>query len=88
MILGRLAVDKTEQGQGLGQGLLKDALLRTLQASEIAGLRAVLVHAKHEKTKQFYLKFGFEVSPVEEFELFLLMKDLKKIVESQEKAID
>lgn len=81
MVLGRLAVDKTEKGQGLGKGLLKDALLRTLQASEIAGLRAILVHAKDEGAKQFYLKFGFEASPVEQFDLFLLLKDLKKIIE-------
>ena len=78
MVLARLAVDKNEKGKGLGEGLLRDALLKTLEASEIAGLRAVLVHAKDENVKQFYLKYGFEPSPIQEYQLFLLLKDLKK----------
>ncbi len=80
MVLARLAVDRSHQGQGLGKGLLKDALLRTLQAADIAGLRAVLVDAKDEDAKGFYTKFGFEPSPVDELHLMLLLKDLRKIV--------
>ena len=45
MLLARLAVDRSEQGQGLGKALLKDAILRTAQAADIAGMRALLVHA-------------------------------------------
>jgi len=52
ILLARLAVDITERGQGLGAALLKDALLRTLQAAEIAGLRAMLVHAKSDAAKR------------------------------------
>jgi len=78
MLLARLAVDRCEQGQGLGKGLLKDALLRTLQAAEIAGLRAVIVHAKDAAAKTFYEKFGFEPSPLDEFHLMLLLKDVRK----------
>lgn len=54
ILLARLAVDVTERGQGLGAALLKDALVRTLQAAEIAGLRAMIVHAKDDAAKRFY----------------------------------
>jgi GNAT superfamily N-acetyltransferase len=53
ILLARLAVDSTEQGSGLGAALLKDALLRTIQAAEIAGLRAMLVHAKDDSPRTF-----------------------------------
>lgn len=80
MLLARLAVDVTEQGRGVGKGLVKDALLRTLQAADIAGLRAVIVHAKDVAAKSYYEQFGFEPSPLGEFHLMLLLKDLKKTV--------
>ena len=76
-LLARLAVDKSEQGQGLGTALLKDALLRSIQAADIVGCRAVLVHAKDHAAQGFYRKYGFESSPVDEFHLYLLMKDIK-----------
>jgi predicted N-acetyltransferase YhbS len=77
ILLARLAVDGSEQGMGLGSGLLKDALLRALQAADIVGCRAVMVHAKDEGAKAFYQRFGFEPSPTDPFRLFLLMKDVK-----------
>jgi predicted N-acetyltransferase YhbS len=80
LVLARLAVDLGEQGQGLGKGLLKDALLRALQASDIAGLRAVVVHAKDERARAFYQTFGFEPSPLDDLHLMLLMKDLRCVV--------
>lgn len=80
MLLARLAVDRSEQGQGLGKGLLKDALLRTLQAAEIGGLRAVVVHAKDNAAKAFYEKFGFEPSPLDEFHLMVLLKDVRRTI--------
>jgi predicted N-acetyltransferase YhbS len=76
-LLARLAVDQTEKGKGLGAALLKDALLRSLQAAEIVGCRAVLVHAKDQAAESFYRKYGFESSPVDEFHLYLLLKDIK-----------
>lgn len=76
ILLARLAVDSTEQGRGLGASLLKDALLRTIQAAEIAGLRAVLVHAKDDSAKHFYEKFGFEPSPIDTYHLFLRLSDI------------
>ena len=76
ILLARLAVDSTEQGSGLGAALLKDALLRTIQAAEIAGLRAMLVHAKDDSAKRFYEKFGFEPSPIDAYHLFLRLSDI------------
>ena len=77
ILLARLGVDISEQGKGLGKALLKDAILRVAQASDIIGSRAILTHAKDEKAKAFYSKFGFVPSPVHEFHLYLLMKDIK-----------
>ena len=76
ILLARLAVDSAEQGSGLGAALLKDALLRTIQAAEIAGLRAMLVHAKDDAAKRFYQKFGFEPSPIDGYHLFLRLSDI------------
>lgn len=79
MVLARLAVDRTAQGVGVGQALLKDALLRTLQAADIAGIRAVLVHAKDDEARGWYRRFDFEESPTDPFHLFLLLKDVKAL---------
>jgi GNAT superfamily N-acetyltransferase len=65
MVLGRLAVDKAFHGQGVGTGLLRDAVLRIVRAAEIAGIRAILVHAISEAAKRFYEKHGFVASPVD-----------------------
>ena len=78
LILTRLAVDKSCQQIGLGKALLKQALLKALNASEIAGLRAVVVHAKDDNARRFYEKFGFSSSPLDPLHLFLLLKDVKK----------
>lgn len=80
MILARLAVDRTQQNKGLGQALLKDALLRTAQAADIAGIRALLVHAKNETVRQWYQQWEFEPSPSDPLHLFLLLKDLKAML--------
>ncbi len=77
MLLARLAVDRSEQGRGLGKALLRDALLRTAQAADIAGIRALLVHAKDDEARAWYERFDFEPSPTDPFHLFLLLKDLR-----------
>jgi GNAT superfamily N-acetyltransferase len=77
ILLARLAIDQGEKGKGLGKVLLRDALLRAVRASEIAGLRAFLVHAKDAAAKAFYEKFGFEPAPHNEFHLFLKMSDIR-----------
>jgi ribosomal protein S18 acetylase RimI-like enzyme len=65
MVIGRLAVDREFQGRGIGSGLLRDAVLRTVQAAEIAGIRALLIHAKTGAAKKFYERHGFVSSPVD-----------------------
>lgn len=76
-LLARLAIDKREQGKGLGPALLKNALQRIEQAAEIIGIRAVLVHAIDQEARGFYKKFDFEESAVNDLHLMLLMKDLR-----------
>jgi GNAT superfamily N-acetyltransferase len=71
MLLARLAVDRHDQGKGLGKGLLKDAILRTIQAAEIAGLKLLLVHAKDEPAADFYRKHGLEPVVDDPLKLFL-----------------
>jgi GNAT superfamily N-acetyltransferase len=79
MILGRLAVDISFQGQGIGVGLLRDAVLRTVSAADIAGIRAILVHAISDAAKGFYERCGFVASPVEPMTLMIPLADAVKI---------
>lgn len=79
-LLARLAVDHSEKGKGLGRSLLREALLRALQASGMVGSRAIVTHAKDEAAKQFYQKFDFVPSPINELHLYLLMKDVRAVV--------
>lgn len=74
MVLARLAVDLRAQGMQLGAGLLRDAVERSLAVAQNAGVRALLVHALHERAKQFYLYFGFQASPVHLLTLMLRLK--------------
>jgi len=76
VLLARLAVEVDEKGKGLGKGLLLDAFRRSVQAAEIAGLRAFVVHAKDDSAKAFYEKFDFEPSPTNEYHLFLLISQI------------
>jgi len=81
ILLARLAVDREEKGTGVGKALLKDALSRIVQAADIVGARAVLVHAIAEQARAFYEHFDFEPSPIDALRLMLLMKDLRKAFE-------
>jgi GNAT superfamily N-acetyltransferase len=80
MLLARMAVASAYQGQKLGAGLLKDAMLRTLQASEIAGIRAFVVHAKDDEARAFYERFDFIASPTDAYHLALMMKDVRALL--------
>ena len=80
MILARLAVDKEHQRKSLGKALLKDALLRTAQAADIAGIRSLLVHAKDDVARQWYESWEFEPSQTDPYHLFLMLKDLKNLL--------
>lgn len=84
MLLARLAVDRRWQGQGIAKALLRDAMRRTLQAADIAGIRAFAVHAKHGEAAAFYQKFDFIPSPTDPMHLFVLLKDVRRIVSGQE----
>ena len=75
MVIGRLAIDSGYQGRGLGRGLLRDAVLRTMQAADIAGIRAMLVHAMSEDAKRFYERCGFQPSPVDPMTLMITLRD-------------
>jgi GNAT superfamily N-acetyltransferase len=83
MLLARLAIDHRWQGQGVGKALLKDAMLRTLQAADIAGIRAFAVHAKGEEARRFHLQFDFIPSPSDPMHLFVLLKDVRRVVSGQ-----
>ncbi len=78
MVLGRLAIDSSYQGRGLGRALLRDAILRTVQAADIAGIRAVLVHAISEDAKRFYERCGFRPSPLDPMTLMITMRDAQQ----------
>ena len=80
MLLARLAVHKDWQRKGVGRGLLKDAVLRTLQAAGIAGIRALAVHAKDDEARQYYEQFDFVASPTDPLHLFVLLKDVRRAV--------
>lgn len=79
MLLARMAVSKDWQGKGIGAGLLKDAMRRTLQAADIAGIRAFIVHAKDQTARAFYEHFGFAPSPTDPLHLFMLIKDIRAL---------
>lgn len=76
-VLGRLAIDQRFQGQRLGAGLLRDAILRTLNVSQHIGIRTMLVHAISEEAKQFYLKYGFQESVIDPMTLLVSLKALR-----------
>src|SRR5208283_1121936 len=80
MVIGRLAIDVKLQGRGIGPALLRDAILRTVQAAEIAGIRAVLVHAISERAKRFYEECGFIPSPVDPMTLMVTVREAVKIL--------
>ena len=80
MLLARLATDLRWQGKGVGKTLLRDAMQRTLQAGDIAGIRALAVHAKNEAARHFYEHFDFVPSPTDPMHLFVLLKDVRRIM--------
>jgi len=75
MVLGRLAVDQSWRQTGLGRGLLKDALLRSLSISKHAGVSALLVHALSKDAKNFYAQNGFIESPLDPMTLMIMLRD-------------
>lgn len=80
VILARLAVSTTDQGRGIGVGLLQEAIRRTMLIAEHAGIRAMLTHPIDEDAMRFYTRFGFIASPLREQQLLLLLKDARRWV--------
>ena len=80
MLLARLAVSTAAQGQGIGMGLLQDAIRRTLNVAEQAGIRALLTHPIDDDAERFYHRFGFEASPLGQGQLLMLLKDARRWV--------
>jgi GNAT superfamily N-acetyltransferase len=78
MVLARLAIHREHHGKGLGVALLRDALFRTLKAAEVAGIRAILLHAISEDAKGFYLHHGFVESPIDPMTMMATLADLEK----------
>lgn len=78
MLVGRLAVDNEWKGRGIGTGMLKDSVIRTVEASKIAGLRALFVHALSEEAKKFYLQYGFSQSPLNPMTLMITVEDAEQ----------
>ena len=85
MLLARLAVASGWQGKGLGAGLLKDAMMRTVQAADIVGIRAFAVHAKDDEAREFYERFDFIAAPSDPYHLFRLMKDVRALLSGMQK---
>ena len=80
MLLARSGIATDWQGKRLGADLLKDAMLRTVQAADIAGIRAFGVHAKDDEARGFYEHFGFVPSPSDPYHLFRLLKDIRSLL--------
>ena len=76
VVLARLAIDNSFQGQGLGRALFRDAALRVVQASDTIGIRGIIVHAISEEAKRFYVALGCQESPLEPMLLMIAIKDL------------
>lgn len=86
MVLGRLAIHKDRQQGGLGTALLRDALTRTLQAAEIAGVAALLVQALSEDAKRFYRSRGFVESTVKPMTMCLILESARRALMTEPSA--
>jgi GNAT superfamily N-acetyltransferase len=78
LVLGRLAIHKDHHQKGIGTALLNDAIRRAIQAAEIAGVTALLVHAISEQARRFYLSRGFIESPVKPMTLCLMLATVEQ----------
>ncbi len=77
VVLGRLAVDQSQHGRGLGRALVRDAGLRVIQAADTIGIRGIIVHALSREAKTFYERLGFEPSPLDPMLLMVTLAGLK-----------
>lgn len=81
VVLGRLAVDRSQQGKGVGRALFQDAARRVLYAASTIGIRGILVHALSAQAKDFYLRLGLLESPLDPMMLMVSLADLRHALE-------
>lgn len=81
VVLGRLAIDRAQQGGGLGRALFRDCALRVAHAADTIGIRGIVVHAISEQAKAFYLALGFDASPNEPMTLMVTIADIRRLLE-------
>lgn len=84
LLLGRLAIDRRYHNKGIGQALLRDAMLRSVVIAREAGIFAILVHAISDQAKQFYLSRGFVLSPLKPMTLMMTLETVRKILTDQD----
>ncbi len=77
VVLGRLAVARSHQGQGLGRALFQDVARRVIHAAEAIGIRGMVVHALSDEAKSFYLSLGLDESPLDPMTLMVTIADLR-----------
>jgi GNAT superfamily N-acetyltransferase len=78
-VLGRLAVDQSWHGRGLGRAMFRDCALRVAQAADLIGVRGILVHAISENARAFYHALGFDPSPTDPMTLMVTLKDIQTL---------
>src|SRR5208283_2443993 len=81
VVLGRLAVDRSRQGRGLGRALFRDCALRVAHAADTIGIRGIVVHAISNEAKAFYTALGFDPSPVEPMTLMVALGDIRHLIQ-------
>ena len=82
VVLARLAVDRNQQGRGLGRAMFRDAALRVTQAADTIGIRGIVVHAISEEAQRFYVALGFDPCPQEGMTLVVTLRDLRAILDA------
>ena len=79
-VLGRFAIDRSQQGRSLGRALFRDCALRVAHAADSIGIRGIVVHAISEQAKAFYLALGFDPSPAEPMTLMITLADIRSLL--------
>ena len=82
VVLGRLAVDRSWQGRGLGRAMFRDAARRVSHAADTIGIRGIVVHAVSEEARMFYVALGFDPCPAEAMTLVVTLNDLRATLEA------
>jgi GNAT superfamily N-acetyltransferase len=83
-VLGRLAIDRAQQGRGLGRALFRDGVMRVARAADAIGIRGIVVHAISNDAKAFYLALGFEPSPHEPMTLMVTLADIRAVLSGRD----